>query len=136
MSVSRRQILGTIALLPLASIAVAEPLPKKFGRVAAGVRGRKLRVTVDGMDVTNVGVDASDVEGWVKCLLWEGYPNPPGNKPKLVIDRRAFSKNVMVAESGKNPDGTATVFFVYKDPFYSGVRHITLRGHVVIEERT
>lgn len=133
---TRRSILRSIsAVLALGIPAkLLAALPRKFGHIAArDCLGRQFRMTVDGMDVTNVAFEANDVEGWVRCYRWQGYPNPPGSQPKLVIDRMRLHENVSIAKSVKRDDGTVTIEFVQDVP-KDIILRITLRGHVVIEE--
>jgi hypothetical protein len=41
------------------------------------------RITVGGMDVTKCAVAADDVEGWVRVYRWDGFPDPPPDRPKF-----------------------------------------------------
>ena len=65
-----------------ATSAIANAMPKadKFGKITTKTHSFKVRVFLDGGDVTDDGFEADDIAGYVDCWI-------RGNDGKWMIDR-------------------------------------------------
>ena len=65
-----------------ATSAIANAMPKadKFGKITTKTHSFKVRVFLDGVDVTDDGFEADDIAGYVDCYL-------RGDDGKWMIDR-------------------------------------------------
>ena len=77
--------------------AIAEAMPKapsnkmdKFGKITTKTHACKVRVSIDGNDVTNDAFEADDVAGYADCYLRGGDDKWMIDKDtgKLVFSRR------------------------------------------------
>ena len=62
--------------------AIAEAMPKadKFGKITTKTHSFKVRVFLDGVDVTDDGFEADDIAGYVDCWI-------RGDDGKWMIDK-------------------------------------------------
>jgi len=65
-----------------ATSAIANAMPKadKFGKITTKTHACKVRVFLDGVDVTDDGFEADDIAGYVDCWI-------RGDDGKWMIDR-------------------------------------------------
>ena len=65
-----------------ATSAIANAMPKadKFGKITTKTHSFKVRVFLDGVDVTDDGFEADDIAGYVDCWI-------RGDDGKWMIDR-------------------------------------------------
>lgn len=65
-----------------ATSAIANAMPKadKFGKITTKTHACKVRVSIDGNDVTNDAFEADDIAGYADCYL-------RGDDGKWMIDR-------------------------------------------------
>ena len=65
-----------------ATSAIANAMPKadKFGKITTETHAHKVRVFLDGVDVTDDGFEADDIAGYVDCWI-------RGDDGKWMIDR-------------------------------------------------
>lgn len=62
------------------AIANAMPRADKFGKITTKTHSFKVRVFLDGVDVTDDGFEADDIAGYVDCWI-------RGDDGKWMIDR-------------------------------------------------
>ena len=69
-----------------ATSAIANAMPKadKFGKITTETHVCKVRVFIDGADVTNDAFEADDIAGYVDCYLC-------GDDGKWMIDKETNS---------------------------------------------
>ena len=78
MELNRRQFTIAFATASVAAAsfvsatsAIANAMPKadKFGKITTKTHACKVRVSIDGADVTNDAFEADDIAGYVDCYL-------------------------------------------------------------------
>ena len=72
------------------AIANAMPRADKFGKITTKTHACKVRVSIDGVDVTNDAFEADDMAGYADCYLRGGDDKWMIDKDtgKLVFSRR------------------------------------------------
>ena len=89
MELNRRQFTIAFATASVAAAsfvsatsAIANAMPKadKFGKITTKTHACKVRVSIDGNDVTNDAFEADDIAGYADCYL-------RGDDGKWMIDR-------------------------------------------------
>jgi len=89
MKLNRRQFTIAFATVSVAAAsfvsatsAIVNAMPKadKFGKITTETHAHKVRVFLDGVDVTNDSFEADDIAGYVDCYLC-------GDDGKWMIDK-------------------------------------------------